>query len=282
MGYDALDLALMEAWSRHLTANPDGDGVKVFSKMYRRPLRSWCLALRADDRRLRMQCVSYRRGVLEDSDWIEVMVFKPTLEALCSRVYIAWPGVSIGEAAGRFGVNPTTVRRWVGRGLLEMERDENRADAKRRKVRVWTRRGVDPTGEVYEGPWGSLTRDLVRKVGEDWEQILVLRVKKLGPKSQVKQWRCAGCGRWVSKLYMPVAMSWMGEVLGWGDGDGATIVSRLNAGGMSLGRFLCRGCHGVVYESSELTSRPAAGRRVDVMDRFVKRYSGGVLRGRDV
>lgn len=308
MGYDDLDRALLEAWYRHFDWNSDaGDdpgsssgesgvpGVPGLSKMYRRPLRSWCVVLRADDRRLYPNIISYRPGAYaEDAAWIRVMVDRSTLEGLCSRVWIAWPGVSVGEAAARFGVNPTTVRRWVERGLLRAERDENRADAKRGRLRVWTSRAVDPTGEVIEGPWGSLTDDLVRKVCEDWEQILVLREKPLGAKSRVKQWRCEGCGRWVSKFYMPVAMAWMGEVLGsgsyvchhalrhwanqfranqhWANGDGVKQSKQL----------LCRGCHGVVYESSELTSRPGRGRRLGPLDRFVKRYSGGVLCGRDM
>ena len=51
--------------------------------------------------------------------------------------------------------------------------------------------------------------------------------------------------------------------------------------------FLCLRCAGLIYESAELGATPGwrkggSRRRVDVLDRLVKRLSGGVLRRREV
>ena len=46
--------------------------------------------------------------------------------------------------------------------------------------------------------------------------------------------------------------------------------------------FTCRRCANLIYESAEKTSAPSPGRTVDHHDRFIRRLSGGVLRGDDL
>ena len=51
--------------------------------------------------------------------------------------------------------------------------------------------------------------------------------------------------------------------------------------------FLCLRCAGLLYESAERRSSPGvkmdgSRKRVDAMDRFVKRISGGVLHARSL
>ena len=107
----------------------------------------------------------------------------------------------------------------------------------------------------------------------DWSQWLRIRrgAKNWG-------WVCPGCGQWVFKLYWSTRLTTLAMVLG---GAWAEAAWEENDGLVGDG-FVCRRCAGLVYESSERTSRPAPGRGVDVWDRFVKRISGGALRGREV
>jgi hypothetical protein len=132
---------------------------------------------------------------------------------------------------------------------------------------------------VWTGSWwGDGVGCLAGRVGAGFSQTLVRTHRCLGARSVVWEWLCGGCGRRVAKVYLPMRVlrvgAWLGaDVAGGGGGAGESGVG---------GGFVCRRCAGLVYESSERTSRPGPGRAVDVWDRFVKRVSGGVLGGGDV
>lgn len=305
---DDLDRRLIEAWrrrkrtladeSRLVGMAPAGRSTarKTVGRTYVRPVRSWCLALRAGDRRIDDlgDGVVQTAGYMEVEPGIEcaveaVRVNTEVVGRLCGPVSIFWPGVSVDEAANRFGVNPTTVRRWAKRGLVVMDRDVNRADGKRSTWRVWTRQAVDPSGQVWAEPWwgggvAHLAQSLPEVFSHRFSQTLLRTHRCLGEKSMVWEWLCAGCGQRVAKVYRPVPVltvgAWLGEQpVGNDDTEGA---GDLSEGRNEGGKFLCRRCAGLIYESSERTSRPARGRVVNVWDRFVKRVSGGELCGRDV
>ncbi len=275
---DEIDRRLLVAWARRRS---EGGGARVGKlKTYERGLRSLSLVLRADDKRID----GLGEGVVGFGGWMEgvegvqqgvweVRVDRGVVGRLCGPVRIDWPGVGVAEAAGLFGVNATTVRRWAKAGRVVMEREENRADRKRSGWRVWTRGGVDVGGAVWRGDWwGDAGAGLERLVGEGFEQRLLRTHRCIGSRSVVWRWLCEGCGGWVAKVYRPRRVltvgAWLGE---------AAAGERWTGGG-----FQCRACAGLVYESSERGSRPGKGRRVDVWDRFVKRVSGGVLGGGDV
>jgi len=297
---DDLDRRLIEAWGRRkqtlvdkqpVAPIPAGEGAargKHAGRTYTRPVRSQCLVLRASDRRVDELSdeMVVPAGYVEvepghERDVQAVRVNAGVVSRLCGPVSIFWPGVSVAQAARRFGVNPTTVRRWAKRGLVVMDRDVNRADPKRSTWRVWTRQAVDPSGQVWSGPWwGGGAGHLAESIPQGFGQTLLRTHRCLGAKSIVWEWLCAGCGRRAAKVYRPVEVLTVGKWLGeqeTGAGDAVLLGE-----GRSEGRFVCRRCVGLIYESSERTSQPERGRGVNVWDRFVKRVSGGVLRGRDV
>lgn len=118
-----------------------------------------------------------------------------------------------------------------------------------------------------------------------WSLVLRANDKRIEDNNSMGLVRMdGGCGRLVYKLFLPMPWWTMERVFGQ------------EAGGEQVGdpgaqvpgtRFLCLRCAGLVYESAELGSTPGrrkdgSRRRVDVLDRLVKRHSGGVLRGRDV
>lgn len=334
MGYTDFDIALLNAWDL-AHAQAKGDTSRLVEMLrrrgmatYTRSLRSWSLVLRANDKRID-----------DDNTRGMVRMDGARVRRWCSPVDIPYPGVSLDEAAQRFGVNRTTVSRWASpppRGRdggksrggrtwyrevcrqieavsemklapstfsvvfrrLMLEQFYNRANLKRSVTRVWTPGpyGLDPGGEVWSGDWAGLRAGLAEKVAADFVQQLHRVDRRLGrgdtgakaPLARVFQWVCpeveGGCGRLVYKLYLPMPY-WTLSAL---SGDFSGFESGEDADAEALpASFLCLRCAGLVYESSERSSSPGrmksgGRRRVNALDRLVKRQSGGVLRGRDV
>jgi len=119
-----LDLELFRAWHRvrdKLQDDPEEAAKRAASSgqsTYARPVRSWCLVLRANDKRIDTHCAM---DVVEFIEWDEdspqcaveaVELTGDAVRELCAPVRIIWPGVSIDEAARIFGVNRTTILRW--------------------------------------------------------------------------------------------------------------------------------------------------------------------------
>src|SRR5690554_1071486 len=117
---DSIDLALFDEHEK-LLADPRKRAKRaaiLAGSTYTRPLRSWCLVLRANDKRIDALCPA---RALDDMDWgddqplcavDEFLVTAEAVRMLCGPVKIPWPGVSVDEAAARFGVNRTTILRW--------------------------------------------------------------------------------------------------------------------------------------------------------------------------
>lgn len=219
MGYSEFDRALLNAWHRaHQQCKDDPKKLAAILRRrgmatYTRPLRSWSLVLRANDKRIDD---NHSMGL--------VRMDGARIKALCTPVVIPYPGVSLDTAARLFGVNRTTVSRWanpprvkdgprakkpmtwwqdvqrqmlaykidpipyppstfgVKGGRLMLEHFVNRANVKRSVTRVWTPKyfGLDPGGEVWSGDWGETRKDLADRVSEGFVQQLQRVDRKLG------------------------------------------------------------------------------------------------------
>jgi len=287
---------------------------------YTRPLRSWSLVLRANDKRIDD---NKAQGV--------VRMDGARIKQLCSPVVIPYPGVSLDEAAHRFGVNRTTVARWanpiessrtwwqevqrqirehretqyppstyrVRGGRLILEHVVNRANSKRSATRVWTPSadGLDPGGAVWAADWGRLRVGLAKRVPAGFVQELQrvdrrlvgqgtagrvpMRVIRIP--SRVFQWVCPQADGGCGRRVYKLFMPMPAWTL-W------QVMGGLDTGEPDGGcdvAFLCKSCAGLIYESSERSSSPGVRRsgqprRLDVWDRFLKRISGGVLTGGDL
>jgi len=287
---------------------------------YTRPLRSWSLVLRACDTRIddnnsmglvRMDGARIRQLCSP------VKIASPVSFETAARLFgvnrttvsrwadpadsgRSWYQEVQGQIEAMSDLKwPPSTYRVTGKRLM-LEYFLNRADRKRSKARVWTPGfyGLDPGGEVYAADWGSLRTGLAQKVDPSFEQQLQRVDRRLCDasrsggtgkriRSRVFQWICpaydGGCGRLVYKLYLPMPYWTLVDVYA---GKFAHDAPPPRDEAVPAA-FLCLRCAGLVYESSECTASPGtrkdgSRRRVNAMDRAIKRMSGGVLRGRDV
>ena len=277
---DDIDRALADAWHR-AAIHPDEAQRRLrrhLGPTYQRPLRSWALVLRAHDRRLPTgEVVKYEQF---DDDGPDCAVARITLtgeliQSMCGPITIPWPGVTINAAATRFGVNRSTIHNWAKKGRIVMDVYPKRGGKKNRcsEKRVWTRSPVDPAGDVYAGPWGTIRQYIAQRVPHDFQQSL-LRTHRYLRTTVMAFMRCPTCAKWMKNLYWPQPIWTLKMAMGMASRE--ELYRRYTDG------FVCRECAGFIYESVERRSRPLPGYRVDRWDRFVKRISGGVLGGDDV
>ncbi len=285
---DDIDRALADAWHR---ATIDADEAqrrrrRYLGPTYQRPVRSWALVLRAHDRRLPTgELVNYEQF---DDDGPDCAVSRITLtgelvRTLCGPITIPWPGVTINAAAKRFGVNRSTIHNWAKKGRIVMDVYPKRGGKKNRcsEKRVWTRSPLDPAGDVYAGPWGTIRQYIAQRVPRDFQQSL-LRTHRYLRTTVMAFMRCPKCAKWMKNLYWPQPIWTLEMAMGMASRGQGIEGSREELYRRYADGFVCRECAGFVYESVERRSRPAAGYRVDCWDRFVRRVSGGVLGGDDV
>ncbi len=324
---DALDRALMMNWNKRrrpkLRVSRKGDrkdgalyllepkggstreirAVPGLTKMLRKPLRSFCLVVRAGDLRAPGGC----DGALWE-DWcaaagrpyteppkapggtkprevsMEAMEFDARLvKSLCAPISIGYPGVPLTVACEMFGVRHGTVYRWEKRGLVHIRRMKK--DPKHGQDLTWpcektkrlgkcalvTTNGlIDPGGEVWCGPWGDWRRAMVDRVPGDWGQW-VWRYWSSAGRHGMWRWICPRCGGGAVKLYWPMPVMTVAKFFGdepRGDMTG-------------LGEFVCRGCAGFMYDSEEMN--PGYEAHEDkVWDWFVRRLTEGRMRGSDL
>lgn len=117
---DDLDQALADAWWRvwrRCEENP-GEALKRWRRCregaFARPVRAWCLAVRASDTRLTSDNgFAVHEEMFEDRQPHPVFLTGAGLRAVCGPVSIPWPGVPLQEAAARLGRSREALRRWL-------------------------------------------------------------------------------------------------------------------------------------------------------------------------
>lgn len=218
--------ALREAWERvwpRLEREP-AEAMKRWLRMrqalLRRPLRAWCLAVRASDTRIREYAGElYVDEGLEERAYRHPVLLTPEgLRRLCGPVRIDPPGVPLVEAGRLLGRSPEAMRTWLpvrpGRRTMDRRRRGVRAEAHfsareavfdvtyRRADAfghtgvevpvVWVRHGgaLDPAagkGERPQALWGDLWERGLERLDADWVQEV----------DRVARWRryAASCWR---------------------------------------------------------------------------------------
>lgn len=265
---------------------------------YTRPLRSWALALRANDKRIDTYCdpttVDYHEWN-EDSPLCaidEIVLSAAIIKRLCGPISIPYPGVSIDEAARILGVNRTTIFRRARSQHSQLVIDyyckRYGRDLHRAEKLVWTRSPINPNGDVWTVPWDEPRvggRELHLNIASDWSQIIRRTHRPLATRVYSRFLQCPQCGSWNYILFFPQPIWTVGDQVGTKQSPhpspSATADLRL-PGERGLDGFVCRTCAKLIYESAERTSRPAPGRCVNVWDRYVKRATDGRLCGRDL
>lgn len=285
---DALDIALLNATPKARSDRPLGDHLS-------KPLRSWSLCLRAGDRRW-LPGVPHEEmrepppvAVPREAQDAEALALTAgEVRGMCAPIDIDRPGVPIAEAAERFGVAPLTIRRWIDRGLFVAEPIGVGTPSPyptrfptTHYTLVWTPSGLDPAGEVWSPSWGARRRHMIDDLTDDFQQNLWRVRRPIGAQGAQWQWLCPACGAMVFKVYLPMLPLDVRQHLH----------VPLKPGGPPRGyytltddaaRFVCRKCAGLVYESTELTSKDSAGKPCDWFDRFIQRMTRGALKAGDL
>ncbi len=296
---DELDQALLEAWhevSQRLENEPWALArrmERVSRKELRRPVRAWCVALRASDARIgahEWRTELQGHFAMKGRNHFLTLTGE-RLRELCKPVRIDWPGLPVPEAAELLGRDQRTVWSWVKKGRLERANPERATIG--RKHRVWSG-PIDPQADDGRGPWevwGTLWQGLWERIPEDYFQRVQrttrVRTKREDGPGQPKHirgwdWRCPGrllatgqylkCGRVCKKLWMPLPAWTIGDYLKGRSGGAWDALPRYEAG---RPRFACAKCWGMRFD-------PVWHCPDEAWNRFVSVISGGLLYGREV
>jgi hypothetical protein len=267
---------------------------------YTRPLRSWVLALRADDTRLPAgvpdEMVEVKPNYFVESE--RVRLDTSWLWSNLAPIQIDPPGVTVKRASEIFGVSVGTIRAWARRGLLDIRHAKGKGRRPKREPRIDPRTGytaydweranelradrergqrrhvahvttngfILPSGEVTTMDWDRMARaQVIAMVPDDWTQEL-LRLERVLASDRPP--RRKPDGAWppiprVRQWQCPACGKWVSKVY-WGS-------SKFETRSSNGKQFVCRRCCGVIYESAEITSTPGKGRRVNMTRRTAHR-----------
>ncbi|MFM9994866.1 MAG: LuxR C-terminal-related transcriptional regulator [Phycisphaerales bacterium] len=233
---DSIDGALTEAWNR-LEARVRGDRVEAVRRALRRtrplltrPIRPWCLCLRADDRRLSMQaCVP--KYLPEERLPHDIVVFSGTIRELCKPVNIPWPGWDWERPAYALGRHPESLRSWIKRGVFQVSYRNAFSMGKRGKPvpEIWCHGPLDPNADLGRAPdpvWGTLWQYHWNSVPDGLEFALRrVPVGRRDPRDRASgtrhvgwQFVCPGLGQ-ILKAASSQSSTWGEEAAGADDED---------------------------------------------------------------
>ncbi|MEM9915351.1 MAG: hypothetical protein AAF911_10340 [Planctomycetota bacterium] len=252
----ALDQALLDAWHHHVLprlANPagraelarrlqacglqsagstsrDSSGVTSRGTSRGRPLRSFTLVLRANDRRIPDH--NTVGAVLLDADEVA---------RLCGPVHLPPPGLSRRDTAARLGVAEQSLTARVRAGHLIKHQphpvgraNRRRGEQPRPSVFYYApppHHEVHPVADVQSADWGTLNQHLhlrprnlpqnssnpsrgvlaarsTSDTSKGWSQTLHRTVRQLRPHNPTAQyerfeWHCPYCDKLAQRLYWP-------------------------------------------------------------------------------
>ena len=253
-------------------------------KLFRRPLRAHCVAIRASDHRVNdyYADIRPRHALSLDADahpgrYTEhtVQITDALVKVACAPYEIGRPGEPADEVARKLGCGPKDLRPIRRSGELHTNPKPGLRGRHGWPVPlVYVRRLLDSTARNKRGPdevfgpeWGGAHL----RVHEGFGQTVtrVPRYRRIGGKDQFQGWRwiCPCCRQRADILYYPQPHPdlavWRGFVpTPWPWGQQHAPI------------FACHECHGVYWfhRTSLLMG----------WNRLVLHYSGGLLYGREV
>ncbi len=179
---DPIDEALLEAWSR-VAPVVRRDRLEALRRSFRRtrpllarPIRPWCLCLRASDTRLNVHAW-VPKYLPQQHEPHEITIFSDTIRELCKPVTIPWPGWDWERAAYALGRHPASLRSWIKRGVFRVNYIHAQTMGKRGKPvpEIWSPSPLDPNADLGRAPdpvWGTLWQYLWQRVPDDLEFTL--------------------------------------------------------------------------------------------------------------
>jgi hypothetical protein len=320
---DALDLILLEAWNR-ISARVRRERLEALRRSQRRfkgvltrPMREWCLVLRASDTRLNdFSAIVEPRRAYDDHEPHTVTLHGPLIRKLTRPVMIPWPGVTYEQAAGLCGREWQTIKGWIRKGVFRVDhyaefkfprtcrRGKNGAarGAEERGGRpyVWTPAPIDPNnfdGRVPHAVWGSLWQSQWEKLPENYELVVRRepRLRMFRGKLCFRGWNfiCPGrvdekgeyqgCGRKCTYLYAPQTVWTLAKAIGGERGfdmpDDSGLAGQWHPG--LNDPIASRGPRSFACKTC-WGVRSACMANRNGWNEFITHISGGLLYGRDV
>lgn len=179
---DELDTNLLEAWydvRQRLAKDPAARGRRYergLRAVLRRPVRAWCVSVKASDTRI-------EHAAMADGDAVEaaacrerhgVVLFGELVRHMVRPVVIPWPGFRSDDAAYALGIDMRTMADWMDKGWVQSRREKVPGRRGLPSRFVWTGGGgIDvcfPQGRDLK--WGSLWRGLWERVPMEFEQAV--------------------------------------------------------------------------------------------------------------
>lgn len=245
--------------------------------------RAWCIAIRANDRRIDGWTSSLvpERPVWWDEDthrWRyephEVDLEYQNLVWLCRPRTIPSPGMDATAVAEMLGVSLNRIEYWVRRGWFkEVKRYPGFRRGQPGPV-VFAPDRIDPQatvlGRMGHRLWGTQGAYLTHSIPRDLCQTVVRRPVFVPWRGEMKfrgwRWVCPVCGRRVRRIYYPLPCHLT-----------ASFVKPLELWDLSPQererRFACKQCHRV---------RDFASDTRNAWNHVISHLSGGLLYGREV
>jgi len=282
---DDLTTAILDAWAEH--------GQRILSdslelekrlarrrmKTFRKPLRTWCLAVRANDTRITPMTEILTPYHAADPRFPrnyashDVTIIAKTLRRLCRPVHIEPCGRPISEVAKMLGVAPWGLEYAVRTGALRAGfNDWGKRNTRVRVIKC--DRPLDPsasnlkagTDPLLMGAWPTLAD----AVPDDLEQDIE-RVPWIHPVHGTFygwRWVCPGCKRQVKTIFYPLPPVNLPEFFGFDPAKHE--FDRIQAPPPT---FACVRCHGVRYFNRL---------GPNMWNELVYHVSGGLLYGYEV
>ena len=187
---DPLDLILLEAWNR-VSKKVREDRMLALRRSRRRfrgiltrPMREWCLVIRASDTRINTD-----NGAILDNEAVAahqphtITIDGRLIRELTKPVTIEWPGVTYEEAARICGREHRTMKVWARKGMFKIDyyrehgfpelahREPPGKKGRGGRPYVWTPTAIDPNNSTGRAPhpvWGTLWQHLWEKMPEEY------------------------------------------------------------------------------------------------------------------
>ena len=315
---DELDTKLLDAWAKvreKVRRDPEQAlwrSRRAVMKLMRRPMRAWCLVIRAADSRItEMNAIIDPRGADENLQAHTLTLDGALIRQLCRPVRIPWPGVTIDQAAPLLGRPRASIEKWLKQGVFQVNRYREYGFPGVGRQYLWTPSPLDPNNFQGGAPhqvWGTLWQHL-------WERLPLEYVLTVRREAQwqgdhgrsgfrgwvfICPWRLnereeyRGCGRACRYLYGPQTVWTLPMAMGFNEpidlpqpkgGAECGLAGQWLAGQWLPGlndpitadgskrSFACKECWGV---------RSAGWSNTKGWNDFVTWLSGGLLRGSDV
>ena len=254
------------------------------SNMYLHPLRAWCVAVRASDRRINdtwaLICPRTAISLVSEAHpgryaEHEVTLDKPLLVRVCESVRIDPPGEPADHVARRLGCLPESLRHIRRKGILRTDPKPGLMGRRGKPVPLVYRPGyMDPQARERAGEddvFACCWRQNAEMLPEDLAQAVVRAplYRSIGGRETFMGWMwvCPRCGRRVQTLYYPLPYPDYPTWLGFAPALAEPMPRPAAA-------FACVRCHHV-----QMFSRCALAIS---WDRLILQLTGGLLYGREV